>query len=79
MQARKVKLKLLESEVQRQEYSEAPVKLEMIINKIDESNEQETVEPAIKLENNDKNQYDNEWWSHRERVAGLEKQIGQAF
>ena len=50
MPAREVKLKLLESEVQRQEDPEAPVKLAMLINDIDEATYQATVKPSINID-----------------------------
>ena len=79
MQLRGVKLKLLEAEDQIQEYPEAPVKLAILINKIDEATYQETVEPAIKLDENEKTQNKNEWHTHHERVARLERKRGQVF
>ena len=51
----------------------------MLINEIDESNYQATVDPDINLNENKKTQYDNKWCTHRERVAILEKQRGKAF
>ena len=54
MQAIEFKLQLLEAEVQRQEDPEAPVKLAMIINDTDEATYQETVEPDVKLDENEK-------------------------
>ena len=41
----------------------------MLINDIDEENYQATVGPAIKLGENEKTRYKNEWRTHRERVA----------
>ena len=79
MQAIEVKLQLMEAALQIQEDPEVPVKLVMFINEIDEATYQATVKPYIKLDYNDKTQYKNEWCTHRERVAILEKQRGQAF
>ena len=75
MQARKVKFQLLEAAFQRKEDLEVLVKLVMLINEINEANYQATVGSAIKLDDNDKTQYKNEWHTHREIVARLEKQI----
>ena len=55
------------------------MKLEILINEIDEANYQETAEPDIKLNENEKTWYDNEWRTHHERVARLEKQRGKDF
>ena len=55
------------------------MKLTILINDIDESNYQATAKPDIKLDDNDKTQYDNEWHTHRERVDRLEKQIVYAL
>ena len=52
MNSIEVKLQFLEAEFQWQEDPEAPVKLEMIINNIDEATYQETVKPAIKSNDN---------------------------
>ena len=79
MQARKVKFQLLEAAFQRKEDLEVLVKLVMLINEINEANYQATVGSAIKLDDNDKTQYDNEWHTHRERVDRLEKQIVYAL
>ena len=59
MQAREVKLNLMYAEVQIQEDPEAPVKLVILIKKIDESTYQATFEPDIKLYENEKTQYEN--------------------
>ena len=59
MQAIEFKLQVMEAAVQRQEDPKAPVKLAMLINEIDEATYQATVEPAIKLDENEKTQYDN--------------------
>ena len=77
MQAREVKLQLLEAEVQIKEDPEAPVKLAILINEIDEVTYQATVKTAIKLDENEKTQYENEWRTHCERVSRLEKKGGQ--
>ena len=79
MQAREVKYQLLEAEFQIQEDPEAPMKLAMLINDIDEAIYQATVEPAINLDDNEKNQSENEWCTHRERVARIEKHKGHTF
>ena len=76
MKAIEVKFQFLEAAVKRKE---APVKLAIIINDINEATYQATVEPAIKLDDNEKNQYKNEWRTHRERVARLEKRRGQSL
>ena len=55
------------------------MKLAIITNEIDEATYQATFEPAIKLDDNEKNQYENEWRTQRERVSRIEKQRGQAF
>ena len=49
MQSREVKLQFLEEEVQIQEDPEAPVKLAILINDIDEVDYQSTAEPDVKL------------------------------
>ena len=59
MKSREVKLNLIEASVKRQEDPEDPVKLEMLINDIDEANYQTTVETYIKINENEKTQYDN--------------------
>ena len=79
MQAREVKLKLLEAALQRQEDPEAPSKLAMLIDEIYEATYQATAEPAIKLNDNEKIQYKNEWFTQSERVARLKKLRGQAL
>ena len=79
MQAIEAKLQLLEEETQRQEDLEEPVKVEMLINEIDEETYQATVEPSIKIDENEKNQCKNEWRIHRETVSRIEKQRGKTF
>ena len=66
MQTIEVKLQLLEAAVQRYKDPEVPVKLEIIINVIDDATYQATVEPAINLDKNNKIQYENECYTHRE-------------
>ena len=55
------------------------MKLEILINEIDEVTYQATVKPAIKLDENDKIQYDNECRTHCERVAILWKKSREAL
>ena len=52
MQAREVKLRLLEASVQIQEDTEAPANLKMLINEIDKATYQATVDPDINLDDN---------------------------
>ena len=79
MQAIEFKFKLLAATVLRQEDPEGTVKLEMPINEIDEATFQTTFEPAIHIDENKKTQYYNEWPTHCDPVARLEKQIRQDF
>ena len=53
---REVKLQFLEGSVQRQEEEKSPVNMEMLINDIYEMTYQATVEPDIKLNENEKTQ-----------------------
>ena len=66
----------MDTEVQIQEYPEAPLKLSMLIDEIDESTYQATVYTDIKLDKNEKTQYDNEWRTQCERVSRIEKKKG---
>ena len=66
----------MDTEVQIQEYPEAPLKLSMLIDEIDESTYQATVYTDIKLDKNEKTQYDNKWRTQRERVSRIEKKRG---
>ena len=41
----------------------------MLVNDIYEATYQETVNPDMQLDENEKTQYENEWRIHREKVA----------
>ena len=58
---------MLEAGVKIQEDPEALVKSTMLINEIYEATYQETVELDIKLNENEKTQYNNKWHTHCEK------------
>ena len=64
IQAREVKLQFLEAAVKIQEDPEDPVKLAILVNEIDEATYQATVNPDIKIDDNEKTQYESEWRTH---------------
>ena len=59
--------------------AEAPMKLAILENAIEEATFQETVSLPIKLDKLEKTHHENKWRTFRKRNALLEKQRGQEF
>ncbi len=59
--------------------ADAPMKLAILENEIEEAVYRETMDLPIKLNKLEKTHHDNEWRTFRERQSRLEKQRGQAF
>jgi hypothetical protein len=58
---------------------DAPMKLAILENEIEEATYQETIELPIKMDDIEKTHQDNEWRTYHKRKSRLEKQRGQAF
>jgi hypothetical protein len=71
--------KSLASQLQKGKDSTKAIELATILNEIEEADENIAIPLPIKLEGNDKSEYDSEWRTYRERSSTLEKQRGQAF
>jgi hypothetical protein len=77
--ARQVQKTALEQEVITGTNPQAPMKLALLDNEIEEAAYQMTVDLPIKLDELEANVNHNEWRTYRERTTRLEKQRGQAF
>ena len=60
-------------------YPEAPIKLDIMENEIDEETYKASIDTENQLTDDEKIEHDNAWRTYRERTSMLQKQWGQAF